>query len=704
MSARAIRALRGDNDALLTVNPQTTGDHDDDDDSSVEDIPRKQPRFSSFAMMDSDDDDDEDEDDDDDDDDDSSISEASEQVNGGDKMGRSVPATDPASEGADDRERKAEREESGSEEDLDELIDEFRAQDVKDTKESALCDESSPSSGSLQSSIFGVVLSGLDPRDLDVDASMRNALMGIGDNDDGIASNRPRRGARQILLFGPPRDGWVKPPHYVGGGIGMSTYDQQPDAPQIPWPYNVAKDGDKERIDPYKTSLADPKWWYLFRHSDNYVRDCEDYKVIQQSGDLNALLMFVVHHPYVTEALLQLTTVLYQTNHSQEGLALLRRCLWIHECSALLNFTRVLDGRARMDVDCVENGPFFKALFKLVQVSYIAGLSRTALATSRFLLSLDPLRDPMQVLPAMDHYALACNSHSLDKWLVEMVESNCIHILYRDEDTKKEFRCSVREMPNWAYSYALALFRIFQTTESEDVRVKADAAIEAALSSHPSVVGMLLQKLDVDTSSRSFRRDWVTVLDFVSEWSKQLLREWSSASSELNPIEIGATMQACDTLIKIFVQQNASLWGDDAVLQWVYDNLGKLKISGGSRPPPSVPSPALVRYANCNPTDYEDRIQLLPQDANIINPGMLGYVMEVNPNRPRFLRNIQRGDRMEAGIEDQLLDANGMPVPRQMMFGGPPTQVVDPDWPLVEVFWRSFLPWNRVEGVPPPRR
>ena len=29
-------------------------------------------------------------------------------------------------------------------------------------------------------------------------------------------------------------------------------------------------------------------------------------------------------------------------------------------------------------------------------------------------------------------------------------------------------------------------------------------------------------------------------------------------------------------------------------------------------------------------------------------------------------------------------------------------QMIDPDLPLVEVFWRSLMPWNEVEGVGPP--
>ena len=39
------------------------------------------------------------------------------------------------------------------------------------------------------------------------------------------------------------------------------------------------------------------------------------------------------------------------------------------------------------------------------------------------------------------------------------------------------------------------------------------------------------------------------------------------------------------------------------------------------------------------------------------------------------------------------------------ILAGPPTEIVDPDWPIMEVFWRSFMPWAHVEGVaPPPNR
>ena len=111
----------------------------------------------------------------------------------------------------------------------------------------------------------------------------------------------------------------------------MATYDdlqqqQRGDGIGVPWPYS--------RVD----ALQDPYRWYTFRHADTFEKDVAGYQRIQDSGDVNALALFVAHHPFVTEALLQLTMVLYQTNQSQNGLALLQQTLWIYECAALMSF------------------------------------------------------------------------------------------------------------------------------------------------------------------------------------------------------------------------------------------------------------------------------------------------------------------------------------------------------------------------------
>lgn len=323
----------------------------------------------------------------------------------------------------------------------------------------------------------------------------------------------------------------------------------------------------------------------------------------------------------------------------------------------------------------------------------------------------------MNVLIALDYHALTtafgCNATdqmTLLRWIIDVVDSDAIQIWYREE---KSYQCELRTLPNWAYSYALALFQLHRlldltayedTSESEDAKLKADRAIQMALNRFPNVVGQLLSRLEVDTTGRSFRRDWVSVLDVAASRSRQLSRHWHADCD--NAVVLSATLQTCELVTKIFVHQSAKLWSEEEVLQWLYDNLTTLQSKSGAdeRPPP--PNPAVMRYAGVDPADYDNKVQMLPEDANIVNPVFLEHAMIMHPNLPRFVRRQARrqgqGDEL-ADHDRNDLDANGNRLDRGR-FLGPPTQIVNPDWPMLEVFWRSILPWNRVEGIPPPRR
>jgi Transcriptional repressor TCF25 len=330
------------------------------------------------------------------------------------------------------------------------------------------------------------------------------------------------------------------------------------------------------------------------------------------------------------------------------------------------------------------------------------------------LLALDPLRDPMGVLLALDCHALSVaqggrgvEQKGLLRWIVDLVENReVIQIFYSAESSKSE--CGLRDLPNWSYSYALALFQLHRaidfadneeesSNESFELRDKADTAIQEAMGRFPSVIGALLQGLEVDTTGRSFQRDWITVLDFATERARHLAQAWYNTSS-IDTVALSATMQTCDRVVRIFVQENSRLWADDAVLQWMYDNLKilqqKARSSGHTNLPP-CPSSAILRYATADPADYDNKIQQLPPEANVLDPNALAYAMVIDPNRPRFLRH--RAPRADDEPDELLFDDNWNPIVL-------PTNAVDPDWPMLEVFWRSFLPWNHVVGIPPPRR
>ena len=226
--------------------------------------------------------------------------------------------------------------------DIDALLQEFvvQSEEASDLNNSATSD----------TSIFHIVTANLDLRDFDVDYAMRTALH---------ASSGSMRRVRIGQLFGVPRDGRVRPPHFVGGGIGMTSYDRDPFP--LPWPYNRLSE--HPEIDR----------WYSFTHSENYKRECEGYRFVQDSGDPNALALFVADHPFITEALLQLSQVLYQTSQRHEAMTLLRRALWVYECASLSTFTKINERICHMDHEKDENSGFFRALFQLIRVSYVQG-------------------------------------------------------------------------------------------------------------------------------------------------------------------------------------------------------------------------------------------------------------------------------------------------------------------------------------------
>jgi hypothetical protein len=423
-----------------------------------------------------------------------------------------------------------------------------------------------------------------------------------------------------------------------------------------------------------------------------------DLETIVRSGDANALCMFVAHHPFIVQALFQLTTVLYQTNQKRHGMTTLKRALWVFDNAALKSFVGI-DGNAFMDYDVEENTPFFKTLLFLVRISYIAGFSRTSLALSRWILSLDPLRDPLNMLVCMDHFALAMNTDRGNDFVTSFVESKKVQITYRDEDnTDDGFNCDVLDCPNWAYSYALALFR------SMDRRDQADVALRSAVTKFPVVVLLLLAKNDIDTTSRSMQVDWPSVLPFLKDSATAFQNHALTGSISSDPLVRSCTIQSFETVVNIFVQMNYNLWKDDNVLKWLYNGVDALKSKAAAEQTTSPSSacfsfalsPALMRFAQCDPSDFDNKITTMPAEANPLMPDTVEYAMIVDVRRPRLVQRAQHGGG-RGGALGHNIEGEGL----QAALGGaillgPPVNDIDLDDPLVAIYLQGLLPWNRV--------
>jgi Transcriptional repressor TCF25 len=296
----------------------------------------------------------------------------------------------------------------------------------------------------------------------------------------------------------------------------------------------------------------------------------------------------------------------------------------------------------------------------------------------------------MGLLLVLDFYALATNEVKNDDCLIEMAESDCLRL------KNGPHHGSLLEMPNWMYSYALALFRRYQDTASDETKEKADLALQKAICSSPQVVSLLVSSNDVDTTGQSCRHDWSKIVDFVNDLSYRIRNKYlenETATELMDEVD-----KACGVIIRIFVQLNSRLWSSDAALDWLYRNVDDLRQKNYDLP--VLPCLALARYRSFDRADYEPKFSMLPNE-NLVDAGLIAHAMVVDTRRPRLIRPGDRdlGNGLRAGDDGQF----GL-FGQQRVFAGPPTNMIDPDLPLVEVFWRSFLPWNHVDGVAPPRR
>jgi hypothetical protein len=253
----------------------------------------------------------------------------------------------------------------------------------------------------------------------------------------------------------------------------------------------------------------------------------------------------------------------------------------------------------------------------------------------------------------------------------------------------------------------------------------ADVALVEALTKFPLVLPKLLAMNKVNTQDRSFIMDWHKLIPFFTTETDDV-----AEGSVQDRVTKGAGIH----LVRIFVQRHYKLWSGDDVIQWLYlcaekvvantavststddenttnevsdtnpETENKQLSPPQSNAPHLLPKfhPALARYAQFDPSEYEDAFRTLPPEAIALDPNIIAPAMEFNPNRRgRFLRRGQMPEEMpmeggREGFMNRLREALGMGADAE-------TEMLDPDSPLLQLYLQSLLPWNQVEGVRPPR-
>ena len=107
---------------------------------------------------------------------------------------------------------------------------------------------------------------------------------------------------------------------------------------------------------------------------------------------------------------------------------------------------------------------------------------RTALEICKVLLNLDPSVDPLAMVLLVDFYALRSRCY---QWLVDF---------YHHSNPTR----NLSQLPNFAYSVALATFHLHLERNDPELLAKADTLLQDALLSFPSVLLGLLDKCSIE--------------------------------------------------------------------------------------------------------------------------------------------------------------------------------------------------------------
>lgn len=323
---------------------------------------------------------------------------------------------------------------------------------------------------------------------------------------------RNNRGAPRILkstYLVNPKDNW--PP--VGkSGIYMNLV-QAPEQPLGGTTSGGSKAAEKNVV------------YFAFEHSPSYRQIQQKFLHAVESMDSDNIIKIINQHPYHVDSLIQLSELCKMSEDHAMASELIDHALFALESSFHTMFS-LTQGNCRLDYRRQENRALFVTLFKHSQYLESRACSRTALEVAKLILTFDPITDPLAIILVVDYYAIRAKQYD---WLVQLYE-------------EWEATNNLSQLPNMAYSYALALFHLKRTEA-------ADRALQYALLMFPAVLRMLLDELSIQPDPRV------------------------TGHSYFGPATYDKATVALQQLTSMYVCRSKLVWRDAEILPWLERNV-----------------------------------------------------------------------------------------------------------------------------------
>ncbi|XP_036141466.1 transcription factor 25 [Monomorium pharaonis] len=261
--------------------------------------------------------------------------------------------------------------------------------------------------------------------------------------------------------------------------------------------------------------------YFVYEHSASYKEI--QHKFLQAVESLNPenIINIVNAHSYHIDSLLQVSEMCKINDDLAYAAEFIKRALYCLEC-AFHPFFNITTAQCRLDYRKQQNRALFITLFK--HLGFVGGRAcyRTSLEFCKLLLSLDPENDPLAVVLSIDFYALKAKEY---EWFIKFCN------LWEDSR-------NLTQLPNIAYSLALAHFRLGNKTD-------ADTLLQNALIMFPGVLMLLLEKCSIQTDAKVMSHDFFN----------------SKAQSNTSP--------ALEKLQKLYVVRSFHLWKEADILPWL---------------------------------------------------------------------------------------------------------------------------------------
>lgn len=264
--------------------------------------------------------------------------------------------------------------------------------------------------------------------------------------------------------------------------------------------------------------------YFAFEHSPSYRQIQQKFLNAVESMDSDNIIKIINQHPYHVDSLIQLSELCKMSEDHAMASELIEHALLALESSFHTMFS-LTQGNCRLDYRRQENRALFITLFKHSQYLESRACSRTAMEVAKLILTLDPDTDPLAIILLIDFYAIRAKQY---EWFVQ---------LYDDWEPTN----NLSQLPNIAYSYALALFHL-QRTEA------ADRALQYALLMFPAVLRKLLEELGIQPDSPVNGHSYFA----ASTYDK-------------------ATV-ALQQLTSLYVCRSKLIWRDTEILPWLEKN------------------------------------------------------------------------------------------------------------------------------------